>query len=443
MRTPTLEVLQSWPKPNYVDPETRGPVGKIVGSILITLATAILAIRLYARKKITRGFGLDDTLIFCAYVPATVFVISGLIAEEKLQWNRHIWDVEPKFFVPDLKFGLVTLILFDVATGLTKLSMLAMIYRLTSASHAKAKSRTVLVLAVIIGIDSFVFIIVEIFQCRPISSYWEISAEPKHCIDEGAHLAAANLINTITDFIIVLLPISTIMGLELPTKQRIIVSCLLCTGLLACGAGIARTYFQFQLSHSSDFDTTWDAWAVWFCSAIELYLGIICASVPATKPFFASFLPNLIGTTLASKPRDSKAIAWDSKPPRSTIYTTPNKSFERPQSSPSSFTSSLREVADLNKPLPPIAPPIATPKVSRFSEASTMTTMTGVAHPLSLHPVSGIEITETRPLFSPQRAGVRFSDRSTFGPLSGGSNPQDRTTVIIAYQADNDPGRMV
>ncbi|KAI8954537.1 hypothetical protein F4801DRAFT_575275 [Xylaria longipes] len=317
MRIPPIEVVASWPRPNYIDPESRAPVGKIIGSILLGLVTVILAIRLYSRKRLTNGFGLDDMFICLAYVPATAFTVAGISTQELLQWGRHIWDVKPQFFSPNLLVMLIILFLFDLATSLTKLSMLAMVRRLTTASSNKIEGAAVLFLAALITTNCFIFIIVEIFQCRyvnfftgincvkkyhlttirPISAAWTIPNSPKHCINEEVHLMSANIINTVTDFIVVLLPIRTTMALDIPTRHRVVVISLFGIGLIASSIGIARTYFTWLLLTTADHDTTWRAWDVWLSSLVELHLGIICASVPATRPFFASHLASMLGFT--------------------------------------------------------------------------------------------------------------------------------------------------
>ncbi|RYC59125.1 hypothetical protein CHU98_g7078 [Xylaria longipes] len=273
MRIPPIEVVASWPRPNYIDPESRAPVGKIIGSILLGLVTVILAIRLYSRKRLTNGFGLDDMFICLAYVPATAFTVAGISTQ------------------------LIILFLFDLATSLTKLSMLAMVRRLTTASSNKIEGAAVLFLAALITTNCFIFIIVEIFQCRPISAAWTIPNSPKHCINEEVHLMSANIINTVTDFIVVLLPIRTTMALDIPTRHRVVVISLFGIGLIASSIGIARTYFTWLLLTTADHDTTWRAWDVWLSSLVELHLGIICASVPATRPFFASHLASMLGFT--------------------------------------------------------------------------------------------------------------------------------------------------
>ncbi|KAI8626804.1 hypothetical protein F5Y19DRAFT_487383 [Xylariaceae sp. FL1651] len=297
MRIPTIEAIARWPKPNYVDPETRAPIGIATGSTLFVFITFILAIRLYSRKRLTGGFGLDDTLICLAYVPTAAFAITGLATEDLIQWDRHIWDVEPKFFNSQLATTLSLAILFDLATSLTKLSMLALVRRLTAASNNRIEKIAVLAVTVLIGINCFIFIVVKLFQCTPMSASWTIFAEPSQCINEKIHMMSANIINTITDFVVVLLPIRTVMTLQLPPRQHIIVMSLFGVGLVASFVGIARTYFTWLLYTAADYDTTWNAWSVWLSSLIELHLGIICASIPATKPFFLTHLPNMINAT--------------------------------------------------------------------------------------------------------------------------------------------------
>ncbi|GAW19108.1 hypothetical protein ANO14919_085920 [Xylariales sp. No.14919] len=295
MKIPPIEVIGSWPKPNYIDPESRAPIGKAIGPTLLALVTVILAIRLYSRKRLTKGFGLDDTFICLAYLPATAFTIAGVITQENFQWARHIWDVEPKFYSPNLLIMLIHFFLFDLSTSLTKLSMLAMVRRLTAVSSNKRENTVVLILAALITVNCFIFIVVEIFQCwyassfvttnitdkltkhRPIPSAWMLSEASGHCIDEKAHLMAANIINTATDFTVVLLPIRTAMNIQLSSRQRVIVAGLFGIGLIGSSIGIARTYFTRLLLHAADYDITWRSWYVWLSSLVELHIGIVSA----------------------------------------------------------------------------------------------------------------------------------------------------------------------
>ena len=65
----SLKNLESWPTPNYANPETRGPGVIYINSILYPLVVAVVGIRTYTRVFISRSFGLDDTFILLAMVP--------------------------------------------------------------------------------------------------------------------------------------------------------------------------------------------------------------------------------------------------------------------------------------------------------------------------------------------------------------------------------------
>jgi hypothetical protein len=68
MRFNHPELVAGWPKPNYINPETRGPSLYIVNSMFFGLATVAIAIRLYARIFVRRWFGFDDALVILAWV---------------------------------------------------------------------------------------------------------------------------------------------------------------------------------------------------------------------------------------------------------------------------------------------------------------------------------------------------------------------------------------
>src|ERR1700753_1703687 len=103
------EVVAQWPKPNYVNPETRGPVLYIVNGTFFFLASVVVVTRLYSRIFIRRWFGLDDALILVAWVGFVTLLpivsysnniqISGMGDMSTVfwgyahyDWDRHLWD---------------------------------------------------------------------------------------------------------------------------------------------------------------------------------------------------------------------------------------------------------------------------------------------------------------------------------------------------------------
>lgn len=130
----------------------------------------------------------------------------------------------------------------------------------------------------------------------PISAWWTLSFTPQHCINEKIHLLVQGILNIIADFLVVLIPIPVVMKLNLPIRQRIIVSMLFGAGFVVCLAGVVRTVYMYRVTDGY-YDVTWDAFPVWLSTAVELYIGIVCTSIPPTKPFFARYLPKLLITS--------------------------------------------------------------------------------------------------------------------------------------------------
>lgn len=112
------------------------------------------------------------------------------------------------------------------------------------------------------------------------SAYWTLSVTPQKCINESAHILAAGCINTSTDFIIVLLPIPYVMRLRLPRKQQIIIGSLFAGGVFVTAAGAVRTFVMFnRYSEDANKDMTWNSVPIIITSALELYIGIVSASL--------------------------------------------------------------------------------------------------------------------------------------------------------------------
>ena len=68
MQLPPLAVLESWPKPNYVDPIQRGPVNIILNLIFLPLVCLVITLRVFTRTQISKNFGADDWLILASLV---------------------------------------------------------------------------------------------------------------------------------------------------------------------------------------------------------------------------------------------------------------------------------------------------------------------------------------------------------------------------------------
>jgi hypothetical protein len=68
MRDPPLSVIETWPKPNYVNPETRGKALLVVNAIMLTITVLVVAGRMWARFRISKSPGIDDVFVGFAMV---------------------------------------------------------------------------------------------------------------------------------------------------------------------------------------------------------------------------------------------------------------------------------------------------------------------------------------------------------------------------------------
>jgi len=89
MQLAPLSVLKSWPKPNYIDPITRGNGNVILNVALYTVLFCFIGLRIFTRAHLKRIFGADDVFILLAMIPTTAFFIISVLAHTKFLWIRH------------------------------------------------------------------------------------------------------------------------------------------------------------------------------------------------------------------------------------------------------------------------------------------------------------------------------------------------------------------
>ncbi|KAJ5182712.1 hypothetical protein N7492_000328 [Penicillium capsulatum] len=299
MKLPPPAVMATWPTPNYVDPPTRGHGVLIVNIVCICFAFVVVILRLYTRLRITCSFGMDDILIVFGLIFAIAMVAVTSLATENWAWNRHIWDV-PMTWLPTVqKLNLVFQIMFSWSSSITKISLLWFCRRLLGAGKGNYMTFNCAFIGsmVFVVLSCTLFTFFSIFQCSPIKAYWDISPQyPHKCMNDGAIVFSASVINIFTDFLTTTLPMPLIWSLNLPARQRLAVISIFGLGIVVNVAGSVRTVYVWK-SMVAGYDTTWLGWPVLVAAAVEINLGLICSSAPALRPLVTTFLPRLLQST--------------------------------------------------------------------------------------------------------------------------------------------------
>ncbi len=78
---PPPEVLHSWPKPNYINPDDRGWTSSIVLLIVLGITFLVYIARMWARLGLGKNAGLDDTLMSIAILPLFGLTISAVLGK--------------------------------------------------------------------------------------------------------------------------------------------------------------------------------------------------------------------------------------------------------------------------------------------------------------------------------------------------------------------------
>ena len=112
----------------------------------------------------------------------------------------------------------------------TKLAILALYRRVFSPRRFSPFDITIVVLIVIIvlfyGSTSFV----KIFECNPRSRIFDKSI-PGTCVDTSTLLNTSGCFNTLTDFLILFLPVKAVWDLNMSKQKKIIVVLVFTFGL--------------------------------------------------------------------------------------------------------------------------------------------------------------------------------------------------------------------
>jgi hypothetical protein len=118
-----------------------------------------------------------------------------------------------------------------------KLSLLSLIARVFAPY--KRKVQGIYALGVILIIYYITSWILKIRICAPISAYWRL--ETDKCLDQSAIILGDSIVSTITDAIILVLPLPLTWSLQIPNEKKLRVG-----GMLAVG-GLATAFSAWRL----------------------------------------------------------------------------------------------------------------------------------------------------------------------------------------------------
>lgn len=150
----------------------------------------------------------------------------------------HMWDISKESAENFLKTAYTATIFYAPMTLAIKLSLLTLIARIFSPY--KRRIQGIYALGGLLTIYYIISLALKIRICWPITAYWE--GDQSKCLDQSAIILADSIISTVTDAIILLLPLPLTWSLQLPTMKKLRVG-----GMLAVG-GLATAFSGWRLN---------------------------------------------------------------------------------------------------------------------------------------------------------------------------------------------------
>ncbi|KAL8710814.1 MAG: hypothetical protein Q9220_004617 [cf. Caloplaca sp. 1 TL-2023] len=244
--------------PNFVNPESTAGRAIAVTVLFTVLMFIFVCMRMYTKLVVSRSKGWDDFFMRGYSVHTWNFPISK-VTKSLLE----TLNVASAFYGPTMFF--------------TKLSLFILYYRLFSPSK-------IMRYLIYFGIGfNFLFYTIYLFLYALYCP--NTSKKAATC---GGNLkvlgVATSGINVVSDFYILLIPLTAVSNLQLPPKRKLGLLAIFFTGFLACLCSIISLHYRIVLSRSHD--DVWNVAPVLVIGTVEFNIGIICCCLPTLPALF-------------------------------------------------------------------------------------------------------------------------------------------------------------
>ncbi|KAH6870269.1 hypothetical protein BKA58DRAFT_384712 [Alternaria rosae] len=265
------------------------------------LALAFLGQRLYTKIRLMKQFQIDDALLLLGWacsVGTQGILITGFATGSI---GVHAWEISIEKYGFYSRLLLAAPVLYAPCTALTKVALCIFYSRLSpSVAFQWAVWITLFVCA---GSYTAVFFSL-IFACKPIAASWDpLLLATATCVNRGAIYIATAVIGIVTDVMLISIPIPTIWGLQMPTKQKIGLTIMFCVGSITMVTSIIR--LVVLIPALTDMDQPWIIAVGCLWIVVESNLFVICCCLPTLRRFLKHAAPRLVGESRGSENKDS------------------------------------------------------------------------------------------------------------------------------------------
>ncbi|KAK3342149.1 hypothetical protein B0T25DRAFT_464599 [Lasiosphaeria hispida] len=203
--------------------------------------------------------------------------------------GRHNFYVAPEDEILAEKYLFITQPPYPWALAFAKMSIAWMLIRLRREERVWVTVMAVMmVIAGGIGVSANAF---QLSLCRPLWAVWDHSNPDAMCIDPHVAQTSINVhagLTIITDVILSLAPVTFIVSMKQPLREKFVLAFVMGLGLVASAASIAKTFKTKDYGLTGD--TLRDSVGITIWSILEMQLAITASCIPTLRQLFETLL---------------------------------------------------------------------------------------------------------------------------------------------------------
>lgn len=251
-------------------------------------------LRLFSRWRFNKRYGVDDWIMVTVAVMNVAFIVTGNYSA-MLGFGRDTWYVDPNDLTFALKLFYISESLYLTLLGLTKVSIIFFYLRIFPNPRFRVFCWVVMCWVLV---STTTFVILQIFQCTPISAIWR-SWEgnypvPYHCFDVNALAYAAASFSIAQDIVILAMPLPLLLSLNTKWRRKVGIVIMFSLGVFVLATSCIRLRFLVLFARTTN--PAWDYSDVLVWSGVEVAVSIIVSSLPAIRILLIAMWPKAFST---------------------------------------------------------------------------------------------------------------------------------------------------
>ncbi|KAH9906368.1 hypothetical protein F4778DRAFT_725582 [Xylariomycetidae sp. FL2044] len=262
--------------------ENRGPQLLAVDYLFLIVVVITVVLRCGVRIFMVKKFASDDWLMLLA---CCFFVIYCTCSMNGVYFGtgRHKADLTEANNAQAKEYWWFCYLSYSMSMLFSKMSIAWFLLRVA----AQRLHRWIIWAALTITtVTCMTFFFVTIFQCHPVSYFWDTYTQEGTCINSTVVIALGYIYSScavITDFTFALLPAWIIFQLKMKARTKLALVPLMAMGCVASSAVVVRFAYLPTLA---DPDFLWATTDIAIWSTVEQGLAIAAGSLATLRPLF-------------------------------------------------------------------------------------------------------------------------------------------------------------